>query len=78
MKYPVEDIIIADDGKAYIGDLLIWRKPIGSYRTIFISGNNLCIELTDRKTRKYPLSKDVIYELSKLTRKVLIEKTIKK
>lgn len=77
MKYPIENITIADDGKAYIGNLLIWRKPIGSYRKIFINGNNLCIELTDKKTRKYPLSKDVIYELSKLKRRVLIEKTIK-
>lgn len=79
MKYSTDTIEVRTTNKYtcfYAGSLLLHKIRRSYCDHPSVEGNKLCVVGRDGKTRSYPLSQNVIYELTKLQRKVLIEKNI--
>lgn len=60
----------------YAGDFLIHKLSTNTAggEKAYVDNNRLCIVGRDGKIRTFPLKKDVLYELTKLQRRVLFEK----
>lgn len=79
MKHILDNITVKHTKKFqyfYAGDFLLHKlssNTMGGVKA-FVDNNRLCLVGRDGKTRTFPLGQDVLYELTKMQRRVLFEK----